>query len=93
VWWKNTFFWIAGSLVLLGLWGLIGGESVIRDPGQIQESGLVWIYFGGALLMLVNGYLTHAQAVQAYDELGIVHADREEPRPAADTAESETSSL
>jgi len=71
VWWKNTFFWIAGVLVLLGFWGLISGERAIRDPGQIRESGLVWIYFAGALLMLVNGALTHSQAIQAYQELGL----------------------
>lgn len=68
VWWKNTFFWIAGILFLLGFWGLIAGEKVIRDPGQVRESGLALIYFGGAILMLVNGFMTHAQAVQAFDE-------------------------
>lgn len=87
VWWKNTFFWIAGILVLLGIWGFIGGEAAIRDPGQIRETGLSWIYFGGAVLMLVNGLITHAQAVQSYNELG--HGDSS-PTEDVDQYEIET---
>ncbi len=67
-WWKNSFFWLGGLLAILGVWGLFSGESVIRDPGQVLEHGLVWFYFGGSVVMLVNGWLTQAQAVQHYDE-------------------------
>lgn len=67
VWWKNTFFWFAGFLLILGLVG-IAGEDRIRDPGQVREGGLVLIYLGGAVLMLINGWLTHRSAVQHFEE-------------------------
>lgn len=68
VWWKNTFFWFAGALFVLALWGLVAGEKVIRDPGQISEGGLVWIYLGGAAVMLVHGLISQQQAVQHFQE-------------------------
>lgn len=68
VWWKNTFFLFSFALFVLAVWGLISGEEVIRDPGQIREGGLVWIYLGGAVLMLVHGMISHQQAVQHYKE-------------------------
>lgn len=68
-WWKNTFFWIAGILAGLALWGLVAGEAVIRDPGQVPEGGLVWIYLGGAAVMLVNGLMTHAQAIKHFQQV------------------------
>jgi hypothetical protein len=68
VWWKNTFFWFGGILFVLALVGLISGEGTIRDPGQVREGGLVWIYLGGALIMVLNGALTHNQAVRAFAE-------------------------
>lgn len=69
-WWKNTFYWFGIALVLLALWGLVKGDSVIRDPGQTPESvSLVLLYFVAGVLMLVNGHMTHAQAVQQYSEL------------------------
>lgn len=68
VWWKNTFFWFGGILFILAVVGLISGEDTIRDPGQVRENGLVWIYLGGAIVMVVNGALTHNQAVRAYAE-------------------------
>lgn len=70
-WWKNTYFWIAAILFVVGVVGLpfLGGEEMIRDPGQRPESGLVFIYFGGALVMLINGWMSHRQTVQAYREL------------------------
>lgn len=67
-WWKNTFFWFAGALLLLAIWGLVSGEAVIRDPGQVREGGLVLIYLGGAAVMLVHGFISHQQAVQHYEE-------------------------
>ena len=68
VWWKNTFFWFAGLLFVLTLVGMLGGQDAIRDPGQVRESGLVWIYLGGAAAMLVNGLLTHQQAIRHFAE-------------------------
>ena len=67
-WWKNTVFWFGGALFIVAIVGLISGEKAIRDPGQVHESGLVWIYLGGAVLMFLNGALTHGQAVRAYAE-------------------------
>lgn len=68
VWWKNTFFWFGGILFILAVVGLFGGDDVIRDPGQVRESGLFWIYLGGAVLMIVNGLLTHQQAQRHFAE-------------------------
>lgn len=73
VWWKNTFFWFGGILFILAVVGLISGENTIRDPGQVRENGLVWIYLGGAIVMVVNGALTHNQAVRAFAE---AHEDK-----------------
>lgn len=69
-WIKNTYFWIAAILFVLGVIGLpmLGGDSAIRDPGQRREDNLYLIYFGAALVMLVNGALSHAQTVQHYKE-------------------------
>lgn len=68
VWWKNTFFWFGGILVVLGIVGLIGGEEIIRDPGQVREGGLVLIFVCAGLVMLVNGWLTHRQSIQHFEE-------------------------
>lgn len=68
VWWKNTFFWFAGVLLILAVYGLVRGEETIRDPGQVREGGLTLIYLCGAVLMAVNGALTHSQAVRAFAE-------------------------
>ncbi|MCU0315744.1 MAG: hypothetical protein MUC92_04040 [Fimbriimonadaceae bacterium] len=67
-WWKNTFFWIAFALIALAAWSIVGGERVIRDPGQRPENGLTWLYFLGGFLMLLNGYLTHKQSIQHFEE-------------------------
>lgn len=67
-WWKNTYFWIAGILVVIGTAGLIAGSSAVRDPGQRPESNLPLIYFGAAVVMFLNGYLSHKLTVQHYDE-------------------------
>jgi len=70
VWYKNTYFWIAGILFILGIIGLpfVAGEDAIRDPGQKRENGLALLYFLGAAIMLVNGWLSHSQTVQHYQE-------------------------
>ncbi len=69
-WWKNTYFWIAAILFLIGFLGLVLGQDSVRDPGQKREDGLALIYFGGALVMLINGLLSHKQTVQHYNEQG-----------------------
>ncbi|MGE0002585.1 MAG: hypothetical protein AB7F50_09390 [Fimbriimonadaceae bacterium] len=68
VWWKNTFFLFGILLVVIALIGAVRGESAIRDPGQIKENGLVMINMVAAILMLVNGVVSHRLAVQAYEE-------------------------
>jgi hypothetical protein len=69
-WYKNTYFWIAAILFVLGLLGLpfVKGEDAIRDPGQKWETGLAYLYLGASALMLLNGYLSHRQTVQQYEE-------------------------
>lgn len=69
-WWKNTYFWIAAILFVVAIIGLIRGPEAIRDPGQKREDNLVvLIYFGGAVLMLINGLLSHRQTVMHYREV------------------------
>jgi hypothetical protein len=68
VWYKNTYFWIAAALFGLGLVGLIGGDSVIRDPGQKKEGQLFLLYIGASVVMTVNGVISHRQTVQQYEE-------------------------
>lgn len=53
---------------MFAVWGLIAGEHVIRDPGQVKEGGLVLIYLGGAVVMLVHGIISHQQATQHFEE-------------------------
>ncbi len=68
-WWKNTYFWIAGILMIIALFGVVRGAPAIRDPGQKREDGLVLLlYFAGAITMFVNGWLSHRQTVQLYEE-------------------------
>jgi len=66
-WWKNTYFWIALILLGLAVFGLLRGEDAIRDPGQKDESGLVLIYLLGAVIMAINGVLSHRQTVHQYE--------------------------
>lgn len=69
-WWKNTYFWIAGLLLIVAIIGLpfLGGDRAIRDPGQLPEGGLVLIYLGGAVIMFVNGWASHKQSLLHYEE-------------------------
>jgi len=69
-WYKNTYFWIAGILFVLGVMGLpfLGGDQMIRDPGQKRENWLFLLYFGASAIMLINGYISHNQTVQHYRE-------------------------
>ena len=64
----NTYFWIAGILFIVGIIGFVAGQDSIRDPGQIDEGGLAWIYLGGAVVMLVNGIMSHRHTVKLYRE-------------------------
>ena len=68
-WSKNTFFWIAGVLVLLALAGIAFGDRAIRDPGQKAEHiPLFLLYLAAAAIMGVNGVLSHRQTLQQYVE-------------------------
>jgi len=69
-WHKNTYFWIAAILFVLGVVGLpfLGGDHAIRDPGQKRESSLYMLYFGASVIMFINGYISHRQTVQQYQE-------------------------
>ena len=69
-WYKNTYFWIAGVLFILGVIGLpfLGGDKAIRDPGQKREGFLFMIYFVACAVMLINGYISHRQTMQHYEE-------------------------
>jgi hypothetical protein len=75
-WWKNTYFWISGILLLLALIGLpfLGGDHAVRDPGQKREGYLWFLYLVASAIMFVNGWLSHRQTVQYYEE----HADSTE---------------
>lgn len=69
VWTKNTFFWIAGALVLLSLAGIVAGDKAIRDPGQKTEHiPLFVLYLAAAAIMAVNGVLSHRQTLQQHAE-------------------------
>ena len=54
--------------MILGVIGIIGGDKAIRDPGQKKESALFMLYFVASIIMLVNGYISHRQTIQQYEE-------------------------
>ncbi len=66
---KNTYFWIAAILVVVACFGILKGQEAIRDPGQRDENQLVLIYFGAAIVMLVNGWISHTAYVRQYKDL------------------------
>ena len=70
VWHKNTYFWIAILLLVLGIVGLpfFGGDRAIRDPGQKKEDSLYILYLVASAIMFINGYISHRQTVQHYNE-------------------------
>jgi hypothetical protein len=68
VWYKNTYFLISGILFFLGIVGAIVGDHAIRDPGQKREGGLYLLYFVASVIMLVNGYISHKQTIQQFEE-------------------------
>ena len=68
VWYKNTYFLISGILLILSIVGATLGDHTIRDPGQKREGGLYIWYFVASVVMLVNGYISHQQTVQQFEE-------------------------
>ena len=66
-WVKNTYFWIAAILLLLGVLGLVKGDKAIRDPGQIHESNLWMIYLAASVVMLINGLISHKAYLAQWD--------------------------
>ena len=68
-WLKNTYFWIAAILLVLGIVGLTGGDNIIRDPGQRHESKLWAIYLAAAAVMLINGLISHRQWLSQFEGL------------------------
>ena len=67
-WMKNTYFWIADVLFILGIVGLVGGDAVIRDPGQRHEDKLWLIYLVASVVMLVNGLISHKIWLSSFAE-------------------------
>ncbi len=67
-WMKNTYFWIAAVLFLLGIAGLIRGNDFIRDPGQRHEDKLWAIYLVASVVMLVNGLISHKLWLSSFAE-------------------------
>ncbi|MBI1331769.1 MAG: hypothetical protein GC165_02700 [Armatimonadetes bacterium] len=74
-WLKNTYFWIAAVLFILGVVGLIGGDPVIRDPGQRHEDKLWAIYFAASVVMLVNGLISHKIWLSSFPEISLNDKD------------------
>jgi cell division protein FtsW (lipid II flippase) len=67
-WTRNTYFWIALILFVLGLLAIFKGDNAIRDPGQKKENLLWAIYFGASLVMFINGYLSHRLFIKNLDD-------------------------
>lgn len=67
-WWKKTDFWIALILAIIGVIGLARGNEVIADPGQDVDPRLAWLYLLAAVVMLVNGILSHRQYLRELEE-------------------------
>ena len=66
----------------VGVFGFVQGQDAIRDPGQKDEGGLALIYWGAALVMLVNGVLSHRNTVFLYEEW---RESQEDASPSAST--------
>lgn len=92
LWWKNSFFWFAAILAVIGLIGLFAGDAAIRDPGQIREGGLVFMYFIGAVVMFVNGLITHRLNEKRYNELPAEERQESAPKEDQATASSQSTS-
>lgn len=55
----------------------LAGAAAIRDPGQKRENYLYLLYIGSAVVMLINGFISHSQTVQHYREETETAADSE----------------
>lgn len=60
-WWKKTDFWIAIILLAISIIGFARGNAAIADPGQDVDPRLAWLYLVAAVIMLINGILSHRQ--------------------------------
>ncbi len=67
-WWKKTDFWIALILFIIALVGFVRGNSAIADRGQDVDPRLAWLYLLAAVIMLVNGILSHKQYLKEHAE-------------------------
>jgi hypothetical protein len=79
-WWKSSYFWITGALLIIACYGFAKGPKTIADPGQsdtrpqnVRESrdldgssALPFLYLGAAVLMGLNGVISHRQYVAQY---------------------------
>jgi hypothetical protein len=88
-WWKSSYFWITGILVLIAIYGFVTSPSAIADPSQTNSGprspgeirtlaagiALPLLYLGAAVLMGFNAVLSHRQYVAQY------RAEQEEKEP------------
>lgn len=67
-WWKKTDFWIALILFVISMIGFARGNEAIADPGQDVDPRLAWFYLIAAVIMLINGILSHKQHLRDLEE-------------------------
>lgn len=67
-WWKKTDFWIALILFIISIIGFARGNAAIADPGQDIDPRLAWLYLLAAVIMLINGILSHKQHLRDLEE-------------------------
>lgn len=67
-WWKKTDFWIALILFIISMIGFARGNAAIADPGQDIDPRLAWLYLIAAVIMLINGILSHKQHLRDLEE-------------------------
>jgi hypothetical protein len=67
-WWKKTDFWIALILFAISMIGFARGNEAIADPGQDVDPRLAWLYLVAAIIMLINGVLSHKQYLREQEE-------------------------
>ncbi|MCX7993417.1 MAG: hypothetical protein N2651_07080 [Fimbriimonadales bacterium] len=67
-WWKKTDFWIALILFIISMIGFARGNAAIADPGQDVDPRLAWLYLVAAVIMLINGILSHRQHLRDLEE-------------------------
>jgi hypothetical protein len=80
--WKflNSFTSLAVLLFIIGAVGLVYGADAIRDPGQPHDPLLPWLYFGAAVLMVVNAILSVRHYEQKMREQSQPSKKKEEAR-------------